>query len=226
MHLKAMNSPQDEAELLRRAYALSGRMFGEVAAMLGLPFPPVGRYAKGWTGTLAERYLGACAGSRPEPDLPHLGIEIKSIPIGDHDQATESTFVTTVSYERIAHETWDESRVRTKLARVLWVPYRATSAWEERSFGRPLLWSPDAEEQRVLREDWEYLAGRMGAGFADTVTAYEGQALQVRPKAATSRSRTKAFDAEGVWQEHLPRGFYLRATFTTQVLAKLLASAC
>ena len=43
--------------------------------------------------------------------------------------------------------------------------------------------------------------------------------LQVRPKAATGRTRTFSFGPEGEWIATVPRGFYLRASFTRALLS-------
>jgi DNA mismatch repair protein MutH len=88
----------------------------------------------------------------------------------------------------------------------------------ERRLGTSFLWSPSAQEQEILRADWEELAGVIGRGDVDRITGRLGRALQVRPKAADSRSRRLGFDSEGIPYAALPRGFYLRARFTESIL--------
>ncbi|MFB0975307.1 MAG: DNA mismatch repair protein MutH, partial [Tolumonas sp.] len=43
-------------------------------------------------------------------------------------------------------------------------------------------------------------------------------ALQLRPKAASGRSLTLAIGKDGTLIQTRPRGFYLRSTFTRQLL--------
>ncbi len=211
-------------ELLERARAMRGLTLGELAASEGAEAPADLRRAKGWVGALIERVLGAQAGSAPTADLPALGVEIKSIPVRANGQPLESTFVCSVSHATIDASTWAHSRLRAKLSCVLWVPVHAerSIAPAERRVGTPMLWKPSVDEEALLRDDWEYFAGRLGLGRAAEITAHEGEVLQLRPKAATGRTRTKVFDAEGEWAETLPLGFYLRARFTAQILKRLL----
>ena len=45
-----------------------------------------------------------------------------------------------------------------------------------------------------------------------------GEYLQIRPKAANGKVLCSCFDAEGNKVKTLPRGFYLRSTFTKTIL--------
>ncbi len=74
-------APTSEADLWQRAMALAGYNLQQLASMAGLPIPPDLRRDKGWIGQLIEWHLGASAGSKPEQDLPELGIELKTLPI-------------------------------------------------------------------------------------------------------------------------------------------------
>jgi DNA mismatch repair protein MutH len=55
-------------------------------------------------------------------------------------------------------------------------------------------------------------------GRVESLDARRGRWLQVRPKAASSRERCWAIDENGERFQTLPRGFYLRAGFTRQIL--------
>ena len=175
---------------------------------------------KGWVGALIERQLGASAGSRSEPDFPQLGVELKTLPVDARGKPKESTFVCTIELNRIAEIEWHESRVSLKLARVLWVPVEAEPGIPiaQRRIGEPLLWTRTAEDERLLRFDWEELAGLIACGQAESVTAHLGRFLQVRPKAANSRVRRRVVDGEGSAYSANPRGFYLRTQFTERLL--------
>jgi DNA mismatch repair protein MutH len=75
----------------------------------------------------------------------------------------------------------------------------------------------------LLRDDWEQLAEMIARGDVAQVTGHLGKVLQVRPKAASGRSRRRAPDEEGAVQWTMPRGFYLRPAFTAAILARLRA---
>lgn len=199
---------------------MSGRTLGEVAARFGLSAPADLRRAKGFVGQLVERALGATARSRAEPDFQALGVELKTIPVRADGTPCESTFVCTIDLAGIESVDWDESLVKRKLARVLWVPVEGDRSIPvaARRIGTPVLWSPSEEEAAALRFDWEELSALIGKGDIEAVTGHLGRFLQVRPKAADSRSRRRGFDRDGVPMATLPRGFYLRAAFTARII--------
>jgi DNA mismatch repair protein MutH len=213
-------APASEVELVTRARALAGVSLGALAARLGRPVPPDLRRAKGFIGQLVELGLGATAGSRAGPDFAHLGIELKTLPVDASGRPVESTFVCTISLPDVGDVEWENSPVRAKLARVLFVPVEGERERPvgERRLGAPLVWSPSLEDERDLKFDWDELAGRIGRGDVESVTGHLGRYLQVRPKAADSHARRRAFDRDGVAFAALPRGFYLRALFTARIV--------
>ncbi|MEM7138729.1 MAG: DNA mismatch repair endonuclease MutH [Myxococcota bacterium] len=221
-----VDEPKSEAELLARARALSGYTLGEVGAQLGVPVRTSGAQAKGLAGQLLEKALGATASSRAEPDFLSLGVELKTIPLDPNGKPKESTFVCSISLSSIVDTDWERSTAWKKLRKVLFVPVEAASATPlcDRRVGRAFLWWPTAAEEAELRADWEHLAALIASGEVDTITGHLGSALQVRPKAATGGSRRRAPDDEGALQWTMPRGFYLRSSFTRRVLARLRQS--
>ena len=214
------STPASEAELALRAAALAGVRLGDLAARLGRSVPPDLRRAKGFVGQLVELGLGATAGSRAGPDFAELGIELKTLPVDEKGKPVESTFVCTISLPAVGDIEWEQSPVRAKLARVLFVPVEGERERPvaERRLGTPLFWSPSVEDERDLKFDWDELSGRIGRGDVESITGHLGRYLQVRPKAADSHARRRAFDAEGVAFAALPRGFYLRALFTERIV--------
>ena len=214
--------PRSEAELLARADGIAGRTLGDVAAERGLPVPETMRRGKGWTGTVIEHALGASAGSLPEPDFRLISVELKTIPIGPGRRPLESTYVCTVPLAGDAAPGWEASNVRRKLARVLWIPFEGDRAiaLPDRRIGAALLWSPSPDEEAALASDWETLMDRVVLGRVDEISAREGECLQIRPKAANAAARRRAIGSSGAWESVLPRGFYLRASFTAAVLAR------
>ncbi|GLX79322.1 DNA mismatch repair protein MutH [Thalassotalea insulae] len=215
-----MNIPANEAELIHRANELAGLSLGEVAALYQIKVPANLNKEKGWNGLLLEQALGASAGSKPEPDFPHLGIELKSLPIDRLGKPLETTFVCVAPLTGLTGITWQNSHIRNKLARVLWVPVIAERSIPvaERIIGTPFLWSPTPEEEKILADDWQELTDMIVLGDVEKITARYGQALQLRPKAANSKAKTKAFNKHGQPFQTLPRGFYLKTSFTRQLL--------
>lgn len=223
--MTTVEAPRDVTELLERAAGLAGLRLRELAERHGVVTPPDLRRAKGFVGSLIEQALGASAGSRALPDFPELGIELKTLPVDRSGAPVESTFVCTIPLTEIGEVEWLDSRVRRKLHTVLWIPVEGEReiVVGERRIGQALLYELTPEDEAVLRADWEELAGLIGRGHVERLTGHIGRFLQIRPKAADSRSRRLGFDADGVPFAALPRGFYLRPSFTGQLLARHFA---
>ncbi|MBS5774865.1 DNA mismatch repair endonuclease MutH [Kosakonia sp. 1610] len=217
--------PETEAQLLSQAQRLAGYTLGELAELAGMPTPRDLKRDKGWIGVLLERWLGASAGSKPEQDFAALGVELKTIPIDPLGGPLETTFVCVAPLTGNTGVVWETSHVRHKLKRVLWVPVEGsrTIPLAERRVGSPLLWSPDADEEQQLRQDWEELMDLIVLGQVTRITARHGEVLQLRPKAANSKALTEAIGEHGEPILTLPRGFYLKKNFTRALLARHFA---
>ncbi|KGB02887.1 MULTISPECIES: DNA mismatch repair endonuclease MutH [Leclercia] len=221
--LVPLSSPPDsEAQLMAQAQRLAGYSLGELARLAGLPIPQDLKRDKGWIGLLLEVWLGASAGSKPEQDFAALGVELKTIPVDSQGKPLETTFVCVAPLTGNTGITWETSHVKHKLNRVLWVPVEGDRAipLAERRIGSPLIWSPDEEEDRQLRLDWEELMDMIVLGQVERITARHGEVLQLRPKAANSKALTEAIGTHGEPILTLPRGFYLKKNFTGALLAR------
>lgn len=212
--------PQSEAELLERAQAMAGASLATLARGQGVAVRTDSRRAKGWAGQLIEAYLGASAGSLSEPDFQRIGVELKTIPVSADGVPRESTYVCSVPLMGGASTRWHGSNVQRKLARVLWVPVVSDDDTDpgDRIIGWPLLWSPSAQQASDLEADWQELMDMVCMGELESISAHHGTCLQIRPKAADSRARRWGIGETGEPVRTLPRGFYLRPSFTRAIL--------
>jgi DNA mismatch repair protein MutH len=217
---KAGSPPNSEHELLQRCRSLQGLTLGRLASTLNLAIPPTQLQRKGWIGHAIELFLGATAGPRPVPDFENLGVELKTIPIGATGRPCESTFVTSISLLTIHQETWLTSTCYNKLRKVLWIPIESNQniPFSQRQIGSGFLWSPDQPTMKILEQDWLELTFMLTSGQMEKVSARLGTLLQVRPKAANAQSLCYGFDELGNQVQTLPRGFYLRSKFTSELL--------
>jgi DNA mismatch repair protein MutH len=211
--IEDLDGSPDEHAILARARSLAGRLLATLGAV---------SEGKGAVGELIERALGLTRSSAPEPDFKGAGVEVKTLPVDD-GKVVESTWVCSASPASIVDETWPTSRVRHKLARVLFVPVEAKGDVAARRVGTAFLWSPGDDEERTLRGDWEDLADLVAHGLGFAVTARRGRALQLRPKAKHARVVRTAVDVEGGSYELKPQGFYLRRAFTQNIVDTLFA---
>ena len=223
----ARDIPQSESELLARARSLSGRTIEWVAQSIAWKTPDDQKRAKGFVGQLLEEILGATAGSRAKPDFPHIGVELKTIPVSETGKPLESTFVCTAPLDAPAKTDWSTSWVRAKLARVLWVPIvgKKSVPLGKRQIGTSFMWSPSTEDDICLGADWSDLAELVLASQFDRLTAHLGEALQIRPKASNAQQVTEATDINGDAILVGPKGFYLRPSFTEQIIRNVFNSS-
>ncbi len=213
-------APLTEEELIINANSLTGRSLHQIASELGLQVPSDQKHAKGWVGEMIEIYLGATASSLPEPDFQHIGVELKTLPLDHRGRPKETTYVCTVSLYGNIGDSWDNSVVKRKLNRVLWVPIEADPSipLSKRRIGNPFIWSPRPEQEAILRIDWEEHMDMIAMGEVNKLSSRQGKYLQIRPKAADAKVLSQTSMENGEASMTLPRGFYLRPDFTQIVL--------
>ncbi|WP_321408440.1 DNA mismatch repair endonuclease MutH [Tolumonas auensis] len=211
---------QNIDELVHAANQLAGLTLAELAERCGIMIPSSLRREKGWIGQLLEFALGASAGSKPQQDFPELGVELKTLPIANNGIPLESTFVCTAPLLHQQKITWETSSVHHKLSAVLWIPVFGDRQQDiaSRMIGNPWLWHPTTEQEKIIRRDWEEIMELIALGKVESISARHGEALQLRPKAANGQSLTPAIGSEGTIIQTRPRGFYLRSSFTRELL--------
>ena len=219
--------PESTEILMQRCRAMAGLSIGSLAEQMGIRVPADLKRSKGWQGQVIEQYLGATASTYAEPDFVELGIELKTLPLDEDGHPKESTYVCTVSLNRTQGVNWQDSWLRQKLSKVLWVPVdaRPEIPLASRIIGNPLLWQPDPDQTQALRQDWEELMDMVCLGQLEKITSHHGRYLQIRPKAANARALCQATDEQGDRIMTLPRGFYLRPCFTRQILQQHYVTA-
>ena len=214
--------PTSIAQLMTRVDAIAGLTLGELAAHYHFKTPKDLLKDKGWIGQLIEWVLGASAGSRPEPDFPELGIELKTIPISYTGKPLETTYVSVTPLINLQNATWQNSVVKKKLNHVLWLPILSERDIrpDQRIVGSGFLWQPSPQQEAQLRQDWEELTEMIALGEIDKINGKYGQVMQIRPKAANAKALTNAIGPNGSIIQTLPRGYYLKTHFTQAILSQ------
>lgn len=214
-----VNPPRSEQELMDHARQLAGLTLQQLAEKFSWPIPENTTHAKGWFGQLVEKGLGATATSHARPDFELINVELKTLPVNANGKPVESTYVCTVPLQN-PEQNWENSWLKQKLQRVLWLPFEADKnvPIAQRHIGSAILWSPSAVEIAQLKTDWEELMEMVTLGKLDQISSHLGEVLQIRPKGANAKSLTTALDEEGNPVATLPRGFYLRPSFTRNII--------
>ena len=213
-------APSTIEELMQRARGLAGLSLGDLARAANIQIPANFKTQKGWTGQLIELWLGASAGSKPEQDFPELGVELKTLPLSYSNKPLETTYVCYAPLTNNTGVNWENSNLRNKLQRVLWLPVQGEREIPpaERIVGSPVLWQPSAHQNAQLQHDWEELMDMISLGQVERIDATVGSYLQLRPKAANGSVVTEAIGEDGQIIKTRPRGFYLRKNFTQDIL--------
>ncbi len=212
--------PQTTLELLARCDNIAGHSLQELAEFAGIKMAKDLTTDKGWVGQLIEWHLGASAGNKPEQDFKHLGIELKTIPIDRLGKVLETTFVCSTPLLNTINLTWENSNICNKLSKVLWVPVQGERHIElsQRIVGNGFLWTANSEQTQLLKNDWNELMEKIALGEIELLSARDGQAVQLRPKAANGQCLTDAYGKNGKLIKVRPRGFYLKKNFTQSII--------
>jgi len=213
-------APTTTDELLTLCENIAGYSLQELAEIAGIKMAKDLRTNKGWVGQLIEWHLGATAGSKPEQDFKHLGIELKTIPIDQFGKVLETTFVCSTPIFNTTGLTWENSNIRNKLSRVLWVPVQGERSipLAERIVGSGFLWSASTQQEQLLQNDWHELMEKIALGKIESISARDGEVLQLRPKAANGSVLTNAYGENGEIIKVRPRGFYLKKSLTQSII--------
>jgi len=218
----SISPPKSKSELLDRAKNIAGLTIQQLANKMEVCIPESTTHAKGWFGNLLELSLGANAASAPEPDFVNLGIELKSIPIDENGKPKESTYICVTQLNPSSLSSWEKSLVKCKLTEVLWIPFEANKNTPVplRRIGSAILWQPNRLQEKQLKDDWQELSDMIVLGDIDKISSSMGKYLQIRPKGANSKSLTSDKNQSGANKLTLPRGFYLRSSFTHSIISK------
>ncbi len=213
--------PKTEAELINRAKDLAGVSIGELAGLSKHQVPIKLTKDKGFIGQLLEIHLGAHNDNLPQADFAPFAIELKTIPVDNQGRPLESTYICVANQKEIS-SSWENSLVKQKTSRILWVPIEANKeiSIEHRRIGTPILWEPDLAISRALKQDWEELLENLALGNCQNLSAKSGQYLQLRPKAASSKQLIQIINHDGYKVSIVPKGFYLRSSLTKKILEK------
>jgi DNA mismatch repair protein MutH len=214
--------PTTLLELSLRSEKLAGVWINDLARQQNQSIPSNLQKQKGWLGQLIERHLGADSSNRPQPDFSKIGVELKTLPINTQGKVLESTYISHVNLKQNALSSWETSNTKKKLTHILWVPIAREKELIHARIAAPFFWSPNTFEEQQLKHDWEHIMELITLGNVEQLNARLGDILQVRPKAAHAKILTETINSNGKRSRTLPRGFYLRAHFTQQLLHRYL----
>lgn len=212
---------KNEKNLISYANTMSGHKIYKIANKLNILLPENTKN-KGYIGNIIEKFFFINSGNRPIRDFYHIGIELKTISIDKNNDPLEATFICTASLIKNNGITWKKSYIYYKLRRILWIPIKVNRflPLKEYTIGIPFLWSPNVQEEKKIKKDWEDIMDIIVLGKIDKLNSSYGEVLQVKKKANNNKSLTRGVGKYGQPIFTTPRGFYLRKNFTNLLIKK------
>lgn len=216
--------PQDRLELCKRLNMLVGYSIEELALLANLRLPYQSTAGKGFTGQLIEIFLGAQASNLPLPDFINLNIELKTIPVGTDLMPQESTFLCVADLNREGFVSFERSALYKKIETILFVVVLAPKGSDiaKRRILGYFFFTPSGKTLELMREDYNELMGLVNEGRAQEINASMGNIIHMRPKAANAQELTAVRDQEGNMIQTRPRGYYLRRSFTKELMEQFI----
>ncbi|MGV3762693.1 MAG: MutH/Sau3AI family endonuclease [Parapedobacter sp.] len=133
---------------------------------------------KGIVGQVLEALVGQQPNNNPLPDIPHLGLELKVLPlrkIGGVLKPKERSKIKSIYYNAIVAEEWGNSELRGKIEHVLFLMYehpmgKTYGDWQEFVFLGPLLFHLAEEDEPQIATDWTNIKERVAALLANQLS--------------------------------------------------------
>lgn len=216
--------PETFEELVSNLNTIVGQNLYSLAKSINMPLPISTTHGKGFTGELLEALLGASAQNLPIPDFPNLGLELKSLPVDNDLVPLESTFVCHAPLTNIRKLTFENSAFFSKIKRVLFVVINAQrdQDFKDRKVLGYFFYTPSEDDLATLKSDYKELYELVKTGNIDKVNARIGHIIQMRPKGANGKALTQCIGPDGSIIMTRPRGFYIRRSFTTELVRRYL----
>lgn len=214
--------PQSVATLQERLEHILGRSIAELSALALLEPPRQSSGAKGYVGQLIELFLGAHSHNRPDPDFIDLGIELKTMPVGFDLMPQESTFVCSATINPRFMVPFTQSALYHKLKHVLFVlilaPKSVKLTLGERRVLGYFFFQLQEPYFKTIETDYNEFQEMIFAGHAREIDGSMGTLVQLRPKATHANEVICITDSEGNRTYTKPRGYYLRTSFTRELV--------
>jgi len=157
--------------------ALAGQFVGRLLIDFDpdAPMRPSSALTKGVVGRIYEKAFGIPANSKPGPDFPAAGIELKSVPIlltGAEPKAKERISISMIDFATLASQSWETADVRKKLDHMLmifygWEPLQPIARFRTLAAG---IWSPDDSTLQTIKTDWERIRDLVASGRRSEVS--------------------------------------------------------
>ena len=227
-HNKIIEKELDSVEGTR--YVTKGSILRRAQEIKGIPLRDVDKTGRLKTGkgaigaVIEESWFGYKPNSKPEPDFPEAGVELKVTPYlrgKDGIRAKERLVCNIINYMEEYDKTFRTSAFWHKCNTMLLMSYEylADRPKGDLRIDEAVLFSFPEEDLVIIEQDWETIMSKVRAGRADELS--EGDTLYLA-------ACTKGADASSVRQQpfsELPakqRAYSLKSSYMTRILNKYI----
>jgi DNA mismatch repair endonuclease MutH len=138
---------------------------------------------KGAVGIIIEREsFGIQTNNEARPDFPHLGVELKVLPLKSNPKGElsvkERTKICSINYENLIKEKWNDSHAREKLNKILFIFYHhhPNNLLNSKIIDH-YLFELENKEEPIIKADWLRTQKRVEDGFAHELSESENLIL-------------------------------------------------
>ncbi|QJC31831.1 hypothetical protein GJT88_02125 [Enterobacteriaceae endosymbiont of Donacia tomentosa] len=206
----------NEKMLLLRATLLTGNNIIDIIKWTNYAISKNFEKDKGFIGKLIEFFLlGKKTNNKYNQDIPHLGIEIKTITIYKNNNIINDSFICSLPLLNKNNLFWYKSKLYNKLSKILWIPIIVKNKKTHmfmKIIGQPLLWKPSVFDKIKIYNDWIKFIELFILGQIKHINYYNGSILLVKNK-SEKKKLTKTIDNQGKIIFITPKSFYLKKEF-------------
>jgi DNA mismatch repair protein MutH len=211
-------------DLLDRISAVQGVPFTELARAHGIEWSKIPSKNKSLAGDIAQVAMGVPRNSRPEPDLSYLGLELKTIPIGEGLRVLERTKLRSLNFQDTYDRVFEGSDIEHKLRSIIFAPIvkydvEKPEHWYIRS---PFIWMPSTDVYRQIKADYDEIRGVIRAGTPEALSSKRPPRGQGAFMIASTSGRDREDLTSYVHEEReirtKRRAWMLRKEFTQQII--------
>ena len=161
--------PNDVDSVLRHASKLTGHTMRQMLVSRGVDDIDI-RNGKGSMGNLVEEgWFDVAPNSRAEPDLPNVRIEIKVSPIkygAKGHRVKERMVLGIIDYNEVPDKRFRIFSDKNSHLLIVFYRWEAGTASPDYKVIKVVFWEPDADDLRMIKEDWDVIESYIMSGRA------------------------------------------------------------
>jgi DNA mismatch repair protein MutH len=176
---------------------------------------------KSGSAMLVRKVLGMSDVKKPIRELEATGLTTRILSVSPSGRPYEATSFPAFDHFELLEEEWEDSDLRSRLERILFIPLiRSTrkSRQSEARFGRFFVWVPDDKTLESIRVEWEMFREQIRNGSADLLpSASSTRFIHVRPHGRDSDDRVWAPNGSGGRKKVQKQSFWLNQDLTERL---------